>query len=166
MTGTAEIDPTGRYRYHLLRAWDSELFQGELKRKGVCWIMLNPSTADAEDDDATIRKITTYTKAWGYGHLVVVNLFAWRATDPRALKASEDPVGPENDRWISSAARSAGLVVCGWGNHGDLRGREAQVLRLLRAAATEPLALRITKRGAPEHPLYLPGDLRPQELAL
>jgi len=91
--------------------------------------MLNPSTADASVDDATIRKVRAYCAAWGYSQVLVVNLFAWRATDPRELKLAMDPIGPENDESLSRAAGDADLVLCAWGTKGGERAKE--VLELL-----------------------------------
>lgn len=148
--GNAVMSACERFRYRLSRQW------GE--GGTVCWVMLNPSTADAAQDDPTIRRCIGFSQAWGYGSLVVVNLFALRSTSPKALYASSDRVGPENDRHIADAATTADLVVCAWGNHGALGGRAFEVYRLL----PRPHYLRLTKAAQPEHPLYLPGSLRPE----
>ena len=119
--------------------------------------MLNPSTADASQDDPTIRRVRTFTKAAGYGGFVVVNLFAYRSTDPKALRGLVFgiAVGPDNDEHIvhECIGRS---VVCAWGANRTW-GREKRVLELLRAAAAEVLCLGLTKYGAPLHPLMIPS---------
>ena len=158
-TGSAVISPCGMYRYLLTRY----LGPGA---KPATFIMLNPSTADAERDDATIRKCVGFTRRWGCLGLQVVNLFALRATDPTGLRRVEDPVGPENAVWIGRAiqeARTNGPIVCAWGNHGDYCDQDLAVLRLLKAWKVKPVALQITKRGHPKHPLYVPyaAPLRP-----
>jgi hypothetical protein len=123
--------------------------------------MLNPSTADELRLDPTCTRARNYAGRWGYGAVIVTNVFGLRATDPARLKGARDPVGPGNDRAILAAARSAALVVCAWGNHGALGGRGAAVAALLRGAGIALHALRITAAGEPAHPLYLPARLRP-----
>src|SRR5262245_19133112 len=92
-TKEALISPCGLYRYWLTRTWDNSL-------RRVCWVMLNPSTADAEQDDPTIRRCVGFARSWGAGGIIVVNLFAFRASDPKALLRAADPVGPDNDGHI------------------------------------------------------------------
>lgn len=122
--------------------------------------MLNPSTADASRDDPTIRRCVAFARAWGYGGVEVVNLFALRATHPFYLRASAEPVGPDNDRHILLAARRAEHTVLAWGIHGELGGRGADVLALL-SRRTRALCLGWTRQGHPRHPLYLRRDARP-----
>ncbi|HEX8200407.1 MAG TPA: DUF1643 domain-containing protein, partial [Isosphaeraceae bacterium] len=128
------------------------------------FLLLNPSTADERTDDPTVARCVRRARDWGFDALVVTNLFAFRATDPRALSAAEDPVGADNDATILAVARSASLVVCGWGVHGALRGRAAEVLRLLAEAGIPAFCLGWTLGGAPRHPLYLPYGLPPLPL--
>ncbi|HYY62042.1 MAG TPA: DUF1643 domain-containing protein, partial [Burkholderiales bacterium] len=105
-----------------------------------------------------------YAERWGYGALIVTNLFGWRATDPAEMKAAREPVGRANDAAILRAAREAALVVCAWGNHGAHRDRSAHVLDMLRAAGIALHALRLTGAGEPTHPLYLPAKLTPEKI--
>src|SRR5580765_5070589 len=109
MIGGATISPDGKYRYLLSREYEDGMFGT------VLFVMLNPSTADATKDDATIRRCVGFTKRWGYSTLEVVNLFAFRATHPRDLWKADDPVGPDNDVTISDAVRRAQLIVAAWG---------------------------------------------------
>jgi hypothetical protein len=151
-TSGATLSPCGLYRYSLWRKWDES--------QPLCtWIMLNPSTADASKDDPTIRRCIGYSKRWGFGGLLVANLFALRATDPRVLQTAPDPVGPENDAYLLNAASNTAKVVCAWGNWGDLRGRSEAVCRLLQGVPLYRLGL--TELGEPSHPLYLPSSLEP-----
>lgn len=150
---SAVLSPCGRYRYELWRRW--------AEGPQVLFVMLNPSTADDKHDDATIRKCISYAKRWGFGGVGVVNLFAFRATDPRVMKAARDPIGSENDATIRRLAQEAGLIVAAWGAHGTHMGRAAAVLEMLPRAH----CLHRTKDGAPGHPLYLPGDAVPHLLA-
>jgi len=107
----------GNYRYWLSRAWgDAVTLSGkELPRPYVLWVMLNPSTADASKDDPTIRKCIGFTTRMGFERLVVVNLFAWRATEPRELTQHVDIIGPRNNEFIKSYAADAAVIVCAWG---------------------------------------------------
>jgi hypothetical protein len=125
--------------------------------------MLNPSTADAEKLDATIRRCLRFSQAWGYGGMAVVNLFALRATKPRALYQSADPVGPENLRYVQEAAAGAGGVVAAWGAHGAYRGQGEVVRALLLAGpGARTYHLGFTRGGEPRHPLYLQACVTPQ----
>jgi hypothetical protein len=119
--------------------------------------MLNPSIADHRLDDPTIRRCIDFSRRWGFGGLVVVNLFAFRASSPRELLAAADPVGAGNRRAISSACRAASCVVVAWGVHGGRWDRGAKVLAMIREEI--PLfCLGSTKNSQPRHPLYVRGD--------
>lgn len=147
----ATLSPCGQYRYTLIRQW------GDGPR--CCFIMLNPSTADAQEDDPTIRRCLGFARHWRFGSLIVVNLFAYRATDRNALARVPDPVGPDNDRHIQRAAVGSGRVVCAWGTWGSLFDRQRIVAEAL---AWGPLhCLRTTGGGFPQHPLYCLSDTRP-----
>ena len=151
----ALFSPCRRWRYLLWRRWDS-------RSETVNFVMLNPSTADEVVLDPTCARARSYAERWGFGTLVVTNLFAWRATDPERLKRVQDPVGEKNDEAIVRAARKAALVVCAWGNHGAHRGRAAHVLELLSAARVRLHVLSLNGGGEPAHPLYLRGSLKPR----
>ncbi|TME62616.1 MAG: DUF1643 domain-containing protein [Chloroflexi bacterium] len=131
-----------RYRYRLWRRWDGA-------RPVVAFVMLNPSTADARRDDPTIRRCIGFAKSWGFGGVEVVNLFAYRATDPGELRRVADPVGVDNDRHIRRAIARADLVVLAWGARAGSR-------RLLNLPQARCLGL--TRAGQPRHPLYLRRD--------
>ncbi|MGY6554246.1 MAG: DUF1643 domain-containing protein [Wenzhouxiangella sp.] len=142
-----------RYRYTLWRRWD-------LERPLVMIIGLNPSTADARQDDPTIRRCIGFARDWDYGGLVVTNLFAFRATYPADLKAAADPVGPRNDAWIRRMTGQVDAVVAAWGNDGVWLERSAQVRRMLDGRLS---CLKLNAGGEPAHSLYLSAGLRPQE---
>ncbi len=155
--GWALFSPCQRYRYALGR----QLVEPTgLPRRVALWCMLNPSTADAEVMDPTIRRCCSFSLAWGCSHLVVVNVFAWRATDPHQLElADAEPVGPDNDQMIARHALDAHLIVCAWGAHHLAKRRVREVVRILgEAAPSVPLqCLGVTNTGAPRHPLYVAG---------
>jgi hypothetical protein len=145
-----------RWRYLLWRRWDGA-------KPLANFLMLNPSTADEHKLDPSCTRARNYAERWGYGGLVVTNLFGWRATDPGDMKATREPVGRGNDAAILRAARECALVVCAWGNHGEHRGRAARVVGLLRAHEVQMHYLKLNAAsGHPAHPLYLPGSLRPR----
>ena len=146
-----------RWRYLLWRRWDAA-------RSAANFLMLNPSTADELRLDPSCTRARLYAERWGYGALIVTNLFGWRATDPDEMKAAREPVGRANDAAILRAAREAAIVVCAWGNHGAHRGRAVHVLEILSAAGIRLHALRMTGAGEPAHPLYLPAKLTPQKI--
>lgn len=155
----AVISPCQLYRYALWRYWESG-------RPILVFVMLNPSTADAEVDDPTILRCCERARRDGYGGILVVNLFGLRATDPKELFRHADPVGPDNDEAIKIAAAAPNsTLICAWGNHGGLHGRDKAVLGMLREAGRSPMALKISKSGQPAHPLYLPYALSPVAIA-
>ena len=145
----ASFSPCRRYRYDLLRAWGPEPF--------AMFIGLNPSTADEVNNDPTVRRCIRYARDWGYGGLIMTNIFAFRATDPKVMKACPEPVGPGNDAALIRRAGQAGIVVAAWGTHGAHLERGAVVRNLL----ADLHCLRLTKDGHPSHPLYLPAHLEP-----
>lgn len=150
----AVLSECGLYRYRLSRSW------GFGPKLG--FLMLNPSTADAAIDDPTIRRCIAYAKAWDYGGLEVVNLFAFRATDPKDLIDSAEAgipvVGHDNDRHIQECFGRVEGMIAAWGAHPFAQKRACQVREMLPG----PLYyLRLTKDGHPGHPLYLPKDLTP-----
>ncbi|MCA9774331.1 MAG: DUF1643 domain-containing protein, partial [Myxococcales bacterium] len=124
MRRSARFDATGTYRYGLIRLWDAA-------RPRALFIMLNPSTADAEREDPTIRRCIGFARTWGFGSMEAVNLFAYRTTDPARLPLHPAPIGPANDAAIARAAGRAGTIVLAWGHHGAGAARAADVLRLL-----------------------------------
>jgi len=150
-SSSARFSSCRTYRYHLSRRWETG--------PACLWVMLNPSTADADSNDPTVERCERRARAWGFGAVEVVNLFALRSTDPSALKSHADPVGPENDGIIVEAAERSGVIVCAWGSWGAFRGRSAEICFLL--GRFDLHALRVLKSGEPAHPLYLPYSLRP-----
>lgn len=149
----ATISKCGTYRYWLERCWVDE------GKDFLNFIMLNPSTADAEKDDATIRRCVGLAKQWDYGGIHVVNLFALRATNPDALYSHADPVGPENDEFIQASLLSAPLTIVAWGKHGKIHGRDDKVMKML--AGHQVKALGINADGSFRHPLYIPSSVVP-----
>ena len=150
----ATFSPCRRWRYLLWRRWDAA-------RPAANFLMLNPSTADEFKLDPSCTRARRYAERWGFGAVVITNIFAWRATDPEQMKAARDPVGRGNDRAILRAARESALVVCAWGNHGAYLGRSLAVRKLLEKEGVAPRVLRMNGSGEPAHPLYLPGNLNP-----
>jgi len=144
-----------RWRYLLWRRWDAA-------RPAANFLMLNPSTADEVKLDPSCTRARRYAERWGFGAVVITNIFAWRATDPEEMKAARDPIGRGNDRAILRAARESALVVCAWGNHGAHLGRSEEIKNLLRKAGIAPRVLRLNGSGEPAHPLYLPAKLEPR----
>jgi len=139
------------YRYQLTRSWVAD-------PRWIRFVMLNPSKADEVDDDPTIRRCVGFAKVWGYGGVVVHNLFALRATDPQELRTHPDPVGPGNARFLRGVWEPvAAVTVCAWGAHPLARGPGQAAVGLL-AESSELVCLGLTNRGAPRHPLYLPGN--------
>jgi hypothetical protein len=142
----AYFSPCRRWRYALWRFW--------APLPSLHFMMLNPSTADETDNDPTVERCERRAREWGYGGLIVTNIYAWRSTDPRALLKVEDPVGPENDAVLMRAVLFARDTICAWGTHGRKRGGEL-VTGLLARQSLYALAVN-QGDGTPGHPLYLP----------
>ena len=149
----ASFSPCGLYRYSLTRSWEPTMFAGPLR---IAWVMLNPSTADAARDDPTIRRVLDFSRREGANAVEIVNLFAFRATDPRWLCKATDPVGRDNNAAIRFAAAAAHRVVCAWGHRGSLARRDVDVATMLDGVALECLG--VNDDGSPRHPLYLRAD--------
>lgn len=150
MEKSAILSTCGTFRYELHRRWDSFL-------PCAAFIMLNPSTADANVDDPTIRKCIGFAQRLGFGELRVVNLFAYRATDPAALRAADWPVGPDNDWHIELAVKeSSDAVICAWGANARGLSRTDEVLSMISKWSSKPKALSLLSDGTPAHPLMLP----------
>jgi hypothetical protein len=137
-----------RYRYVLRHAWEP-LFPP----KFCTWIGLNPSLADETRLDPTLRRVRAFSAASGYNGFIMTNLFAVVATDPETLYRVDDPVGPENDRYILQAVTETREVVVAWGVLGQHQKRCQSVLKML--AGFDLMCLKETKEGYPIHPLYL-----------
>jgi hypothetical protein len=151
---TAIYSPCERYRYALTRIWDAT-------GRKVSFVMLNPSTATEVQNDPTVERCERRARVLGFGSFRVTNIFAWRDTDPRAMRAAADPIGPENDAAIADAALWADQIVCGWGAHGEHLDRGVQVENLLRATDLPLHHLGLTKAGQPKHPLYIGYRVQP-----
>ncbi len=149
----AEFSACRKYRYVLWRKWD---WQGYANQ--VMFIGLNPSTADESQDDPTIRRCIGFAKTWGYSGLLMMNAFAFRATDPKNMKAADDPVGPDNDEAFGYRRTQAGLIVAAWGTHCPVE-REREVCH---AIGSTIHCLGKTQAGRPKHPLYLKADTKPE----
>ncbi|MES2144180.1 MAG: DUF1643 domain-containing protein [Pseudomonadota bacterium] len=144
----AIYSPCLRYRYALTRIWRPDAPR-------ATFVMLNPSTATEYQNDPTVERCERRARALGFGAFRVTNIFAFRATDPKLMRAEPHPIGPGNDEAIASAALWADQVVCAWGNHGAHLGRGAEVATLLRATGTPLWHLGLTRGGDPRHPLYV-----------
>jgi hypothetical protein len=142
-----------RHRYWLIREIGPE------PERRLTFIMLNPSTATETKNDPTVKRCINFATRWGYGTLVVVNIFAYRATKPAALRDVDDPVGPENNAAILKAVVGAERVICAWGAGGKMMDRSKEVRRMLQGR--ELYVLGLTKEGYPRHPLYVAHDVEP-----
>lgn len=152
---TAIYSDCEKYRYSLTRVWDA-------KGRKVHFVMLNPSTATEVQNDPTVERCERRARTLGFGAFRVTNIFAWRDTDPRKMRAAQDPVGPGNDAAILSGCYWADQTICAWGTHGEHRGRGDQVLAMVRATSAPLFHLGITKHGHPKHPLYIAYSQTPQ----
>lgn len=130
--------------------------KGSEKVDAIAWIGLNPSTADENQLDPTLRRIASFTRKFGGNGFVMLNLFAFRATDPRDMKMEDDPVGILNDDMIYYQCAMASKIVLAWGTHGDHMGRDSMVVDLIHEFKGKTFVLRKTSKGFPSHPLYLP----------
>lgn len=148
--GNAFFNSARTHRYWLSRVWNVD-------KAPMAFICLNPSTADETLNDPTVTRCINFANDWGYGMFFMLNLFAFRATDPKDMKAAADPVGKLNDSWIKNITDQCHLTVAAWGNHGSYLGRDKEVSKLL----SDLHCLKVTKQNQPYHPLYLRADLKP-----
>jgi hypothetical protein len=146
----AKLSDCRNYRFALWRTWDDS-------KPFAMIVGLNPSTADEVKDDPTLTRCINFAKSWGYGGVCMTNLFAYRATDPKDMKAQNDPIGANNDIWLNKLANDAGIVVAAWGNDGSYLSRSNMVVEML----PNLHYLKMNKSGEPAHPLYLKADLIP-----
>lgn len=133
-----------KYRYVLIREWDNN-------KPSLMVISLNPSTADEKKNDPTIRRCIGFAKKWGYGKLFVTNLFAFRATNPKDLFDSKNPVGKNNDYWLKRLSKKVDRIVLAYGNHGKFKDRHNEILKIIKT----PYCIKKSKNDMPMHPLYL-----------
>ena len=160
------FSPCRTWRYTLERVWPPpERYRGA--REVAAFIGLNPSTADEVKNDPTVTRCINYARRWGFHGMFMLNIFALRSTDPRALYRHPDPIGPETNRYLTELVqrREVSLVVAAWGNHGALLSRGWDVINLVRNSGVNLYRLgELTKQGQPRHPLYLRSDLEPVQL--
>jgi hypothetical protein len=142
----AGFSPCRTWRYELWRRWSAA---GPM----VAFIGLNPSTADELNDDSTVRRCIGFAHCWGFGGVYMLNVFAFRSTNPRALKTAVDPIGQGNDAALLKTCRRCDMVVACWGVWGGLFDRDRTVIELLGAVPMHCLGM--TQGGQPKHPLYL-----------
>ncbi|HYE29938.1 MAG TPA: DUF1643 domain-containing protein [Methylomirabilota bacterium] len=172
ITKTSNLLSFGEFRMAIYSACESYRYQlgiwfqpdtlektaqgGIPKGRLIQFIGLNPSTATEMCDDNTVRRCKNWAKAWGYDGMIMTNAFAYRATDPKHMKAHHEPVGPNNDEQLRIAHESSVEHVACWGNDGTLRDR-SQALREMFRGTLKSFGL--TKAGEPLHPLYLPNKI-------
>lgn len=152
---TAVYSDCENYRYSLTRVWDPA------KRRAM-FVMLNPSTATEVQNDPTVERCERRARALGFGAFQVTNIFAWRDTDPRKMRAAKDPVGPENDGAILAGVEWADQVIAAWGTHGAHLERGPQIEALLRETSQPLFHLGLSKAGHPKHPLYIAYAQQPE----
>lgn len=153
----ALFSPCEKYRYALWRRWHEQFVPPQM----VAFVGLNPSTATESDDDPTVTRCIRFAKAWGFDGMYMLNLFAYRATKPKDMKAQEEPVGEGNDLALADCASLCQTVVCAWGTHGKYLKRSKGVLDegLL---GPRLHAMGLNADGSPAHPLFLKKDLKPR----
>lgn len=145
---TAVYSDCERYRYALTRTWDAG-------GRRVLFIMLNPSKATEVQNDPTVERCERRARALGFGAFQVTNIFAWRDTDPFAMRKAADPIGPANDAAILTGVDWADLVIAAWGTHGAHLNRGPQMAEILHATGKPVYTLGLSKHGHPKHPLYI-----------
>jgi hypothetical protein len=153
---SAVLSECGNYRYELSRIWDTT-------KPMVMFLMLNPSTADANKDDNTIRRCIAYAKSWGYGGVFVGNLFAYRATNPKELLNVKNPVGEKNQSHLIKMSLKTDMTICAWGNSSIVEKltKSLGYFKPLSGLQNRFNYLELSKNGTPKHPLYLKCNLLP-----
>jgi hypothetical protein len=152
----AQYSDCERYRYTLTRTWDAN-------GPRVAFVMLNPSTATEIQNDPTVERCERRARTLGFGAFRVCNIFAFRATDPRNMRAQTDPIGQHNDTAIIDACTWADQIICAWGTHGAHLNRGPQIETLLRAQSKPLHHLGLSKAGHPKHPLYIGYAVQPEQ---
>ncbi|MBZ8117852.1 DUF1643 domain-containing protein [Roseovarius sp. LXJ103] len=155
---TAVYSDCERYRYTLTRVWEPS---GEK----ALFIMLNPSTATEVQNDPTVERCERRARTLGFGGFRVTNIFAWRDTDPKGMRAAADPVGPDNDAALRESCDWADRIIAAWGTHGAHRGRGPEVARMLQGLGRPVYHLGLSKDGHPKHPLYIAYARQPEPWA-
>ena len=150
MEKKANISKDKIYRYTLSRTWDST-------KPTVLFIGLNPSIADENIDDPTITRCINFAKDWGYGTLLMANLFAFRSTYPKEIYLIDDPIGKDNDHYLLECVKQSDLIIAWWGNNGTYMDRE----KIIKELVPNLYCLQKNKNGTPHHPLRLPRDINP-----
>ena len=150
LVSNACLSDDGLYRYFLTRVWDVQL-------PVLAFILLNPSTADDEHDDATVIRCVDYAKRWGYGGIEVYNLYAFRATNPRELIREKYPVGRDNDKWLHELSAKHNRILVAWGG----RAKKDRVREVMAIIGRPVECLKRNKDGSPHHPLRLAKDIQP-----
>lgn len=153
VASVAVYSDCGAYRYRLSRRWGSG--------RTVNFIMLNPSVADEQKNDPTVERCERRARFMGFGGFSVTNIFAWRDTDPRAMRRAPAPEGPENNSVLLAEAASAHQAIAAWGTHGAHRNRGPQTEVILRDAGILLFHLGLSRHGHPRHPLYVPYAQQP-----
>lgn len=152
---TAVYSDCEQYRYALTRVWEPEA-------KNALFLMLNPSTATELQNDPTVERCERRARALGFGGFRVTNIFAWRDTDPRNMRAATEPVGAENDAVILESCAWSDQIIAAWGAHGEHLQRGRVVEALLRKTGLPVFHLGLTKAGHPKHPLYIAYTQQPE----
>lgn len=162
--GPAIFSKCRAYRYTLVRDFPQDDMFAVKQESYVQFVGLNPSTADETKDDPTIRRCINFSKAWGYQRFVMTNLFAFRSTNPDVMMEHSEPIGEQNDYYLTEVAKGAGIIIAAWGKHGAHLNRAAHVMSILPPEKLH--RLRLNKDGSPEHPLYIPADTKPTPYVL
>ena len=149
MLKEATISTCDLYRYNLTRKWNNE------GNNLVSFIGLNPSTADASQDDPTLTRCINFSKALGFDGLILVNLFAYRSTSPKLMMEYDEPIGEENNTYIIDAISKTNKTILCWGNHGSYKSRDKELLELIKSYKESYYCFGLTKKNQPKHPLYL-----------
>lgn len=148
----AVFSPCRTWRYSLIRVWGDS-------NNLAAFVGLNPSTADEKTDDPTVRRCRSWAKAWGFGGMIMLNIFAFRATDPRDMRKAEDPVGPGNDKALLENLQRCHLRIAAWGKHGGYLERGEVVLKMMQSVGLVK-CFGLNGDGSPKHPLYQPNDVK------
>lgn len=155
MASEAAFSECGLYRYRLTRRW---AMQGGL----INFVMLNPSKANELRNDPTVERCERRARQLGFGAFCVTNIFAWRDTDPTAMRQASEPNGPQNDDILIATAAASDRIIAAWGAHGEHLGRGPEVAAMLREAGLQLYHLGLSKHGHPRHPLYIPYERQPE----